>query len=94
MSQGRQKNRPPAIRADKASDPERSDAAEEKRRAARRRFLLGGASALPVIVSVTAVRATVVIAPESTCTSLGGVEITPVPPMKPPPGPSLVCEIP
>ena len=35
------------------SGPERSDAAEEKRRAARRRFLLGGASALPVILTVT-----------------------------------------
>ena len=34
------------------SDPERSDAAEEKRLAARRRFLLGGASALPVILTV------------------------------------------
>ena len=34
------------------SDPERSDAAEEKRLTARRKFLLGGASALPVIVTL------------------------------------------
>ena len=38
------------------SDSERLDPSEEKRRAARRRFLLGGASALPVIITVTAAR--------------------------------------
>ncbi len=36
-------------------DPELSDAAEEKRLAARRRFLLGGAAAVPMVV--TAIRA-------------------------------------
>ncbi len=94
MSQGRDNHPLPAVNACEATDPERSGAVEEKRRAARRRFLLGGASALPVIVSLTPARAKVIVAPLSTCTSLGGEPVTPVPPMDPPPGPSVVCEIP
>ncbi len=94
MSQGRDNHPLPAVNACEATDPERSGAVEEKRRAARRRFLLGGASALPVIVSVTPVGAKVIVAPLSTCTSLGGKEVTPEPPMEPPPGDSLACELP
>ncbi len=96
VSQGRDNHPLPAVNACEATDPERSGAVEEKRRAARRRFLLGGASALPVIVSVTPVRAKVIVAPLSICTSLGGKEVTPDtdPPNEPPPGPSLVCELP
>ncbi len=93
MSQGRDNHPLPAVNACEATDPERSGAVEEKRRAARRRFLLGGASALPVIVSLTPVRAKVIVAPFSTCASLGGEELTPEPAMMPP-GPSIVCELP
>lgn len=96
MSQGRDNHPLPAVNACEATDPERSGAVEEKRRAARRRFLLGGASALPVIVSVTPVGAKVIVAPLSICTSLGGKAVTPDtdPPDKPPPGDSLACELP
>lgn len=94
MSQGRDNHPLPAVNACEATDPERSGAVEEKRRAARRRFLLGGASALPVIVSVTAARAKTVVVPLSVCTSLGGDVQTPDPPDDPPPESGLVCELP
>ena len=49
-------------------DPELSDAAEEKRLAARRRFLLGGAAAVPMVV--TAIRAEALNVGVSVCLSM------------------------
>ncbi len=94
VSQGREDSALPAVNTGEATDPERSDAVEGKRRAARRRFLLGGASALPVIVSVTPLRAKVVVIPFSACTSIGGNPVTPPQPNDPPPDSGVTCEIP
>ncbi len=96
MSQGRDNYPLPAVNVSEAPDPEGSDAVEEKRRAARRRFLLGGASALPVIVSVAAVKAQGPPVGLSVCASILGRALTPDEAAKsednPPPGPSLVCD--
>ena len=94
MSQGRDNHPLPAVNASEAPEPEGSDAVEEKRRAARRRFLLGGASAFPVIVSVTAARAKTIVVPESICMSLDGDIITPDEAGNPPPESGVVCELP
>ena len=56
------------------STPQRS--AEAKRLEARRRFLLGGAAALPVIFTVTELKAGAKVTGESVCLSIFGVEAT------------------
>ncbi len=64
-------------RAQGASGPTPQESAESKRLEARRRFLLGGAAALPVILTVTEVKADDIPSSRSTCLSLGG-QFTPV----------------
>ena len=92
MSQGRDNYPLPAVNVSEAPDPEGSDAVEEKRRAARRRFLLGGASALPVIVSVAVVKAQGQPVGLSVCESNLGRALTPEEADDPPPGDSLICD--
>jgi hypothetical protein len=55
-----------------AAGPTPQESAESKRLEARRRFLLGGAAALPVILTVTEVKADAEMTGRSHCLSLGG----------------------
>jgi hypothetical protein len=75
-------------------------AADRKRMEARRRFLVGGAAALPVVISAGNARAAERVTTLSKCTSLGGEPVgMPLPPPAPgedpdypTPGPSLNCK--